>query len=69
MRELITQSVFFFSKKFCKHQIQYSTDEKEALALLWALQHFEVYVGSSPAPVQVFTDHNPLVFLSRSSRK
>lgn len=53
----------YLSKKFNKHQLNYSTIEKEALAFLLALQHFEVYRGSSSQPVQVFTDHNPLVFL------
>ncbi len=33
--------------------------------MLLSLQHFEVYVGSSSIPVLIFTDHNPLVFLSR----
>lgn len=37
--------------------------EKEALGLIWALQHFEVYVGSGLTPLTVFTDHNPLTFL------
>ncbi len=41
------------------------TVEKEALALLLALRHFEVYLGANPFPVKVYTDHNPLVFLSR----
>lgn len=57
--------VCYFSRKFNKHQVQYSTIEKETLTLLWSLQYFEVYVGSSPLPVMVFTDHNPLVFLKR----
>lgn len=57
--------VSYFSHKFNKYQLNYSTIEKDTLALLLALQHFEVYVGSSPLPVVVFTDHNPLVFLSR----
>lgn len=61
----VDHPVCFFSRKFDKHQVHYSTIEKETLALLWALQHFEVYVGSSSDPVKVFTDHNPLVFLSR----
>lgn len=30
-----------------------------------ALQHFKVYVGGSCTPVLVYTDHNPLTFLSR----
>ena len=61
----IDHPVCFFSRKFDKHQLNYSTIEKEALALLLALQYFEVYVGSSSVPVTVYTDHNPLVFLSR----
>lgn len=61
----VDHPVCYFSKKFNKHQLNYSTIEKEALALLLSLQQFEVYLGSSSQPVQVFTDHNPLVFLSR----
>jgi hypothetical protein len=38
---------------------------QEALALLFALQFFEVYLGSSSRPIVVYTDHNPLVFLHR----
>lgn len=33
--------------------------EKEALALIWALQHFSIYIGSSVSLV-VYTDHNPV---------
>uniref|UniRef100_A0A3B1J3T9 Gypsy retrotransposon integrase-like protein 1 n=1 Tax=Astyanax mexicanus TaxID=7994 RepID=A0A3B1J3T9_ASTMX len=55
----------YYSHKFNRHQCNYSTIEKEALALILAVQHFEVYVGGSSFPVVVFTDHNPLVFLSR----
>ena len=55
--------VAYYSKKLDKHQRQYSTIEKEALALLLALKHFEVYVGSGLHTLQVFTDHNPLTFV------
>lgn len=55
--------VSFFSRKFNKFQLNYSVIEKEALGLIWALQHFEVYLGSGLTPLTVFTDHNPLVFL------
>jgi len=61
----VDHPVCFFSRKFNKHQANYSTIEKETLALLLALQFFEVYLGSSSLPTIVFTDHNPLVFLSR----
>lgn len=42
-----------------------STIEKEALALILALKHFEVSVGSVSAPVVIYTDHNPLVFINQ----
>lgn len=43
-------------------QLNYSVIEKETLALIWALHHFDVYVGSSSA-LTVYTDHNSLTFL------
>ena len=46
-------------------QTCYSTIEQEALALLFALQFFNVYLGSSSRPIVVYTDHNPLVFIHR----
>ncbi len=61
----INHPICYYSKKFNRSQRNYSTIEKEALALLLALQHFEVYVGSSILPVVVYTDHNPLTFISR----
>lgn len=61
----VCHPVCYFSVKFKKHQWNYSTIEKETLAMLLALQHFEVYVGSSSPPVTVYTDHNPLVFLAQ----
>ncbi len=61
----INHPICYYSKKFNRSQRNYSTIEKEALALLLTLQHFEVYVGSSILPVVVYTDHNPLTFISR----
>lgn len=63
-RRCISHLVSYFSAKFKTHQLNYSTMEKETLAMLFTLQHFEVYVGST-SPVIVYTDHNPLVFLKR----
>ena len=62
----IERPISFFSRKFNPHQLNYSTIEKEALALIWALKHFEVYVGST-RPLVVYTDHNPLTFLNSMS--
>lgn len=58
----VDHPVCFFSRKFNVHQRNYSVIEKEALAMIWALQHFDVYVGGG-AEVLVYSDHNPLTFL------
>lgn len=36
----IEHPICFFLRKFNNYQQNYSTTEKEALALIWALQHF-----------------------------
>ena len=61
----IDHPVSFYSKKFVKHQQNYSVVEKEALSLLSALRHYNVYLGSSPHVTIVYSDHNPLVFVQR----
>jgi len=61
--------VCYFSSKFNKHQVNYSTTEKETLALQLSLQHFYVYLNATVAPVDVYTDHNPLVFIERMKNK
>ena len=65
----IDHPVCYFSKKFDQHQKNYSTIEKECLALILALQHFNVYVSSTEVPLLVYSDHNPLVFLHKLKDK
>ncbi|CAB3998780.1 Transposon Ty3-I Gag-Pol poly [Paramuricea clavata] len=65
----VDHPVCYFSRKFNKHQRNYSTIEKECLALVLALQHFEVYVSSTSVPLEVFSDHNPLMFLHKMKNK
>lgn len=65
----VEHPIAYFSKKFNQHQRNYSTIEKELLALILALQHFEVYICTVQKPLIVFTDHNPLVFLSKMKNK
>ena len=60
----IDHPVAFFSKKFNKHQKNYSTIEKECLALILSIQHFECYLNSADH-ISVFSDHNPLTFLHK----
>ena len=65
----VDHPVCYYSKKFNKHQRNYSTVEKECLSLILALQHFEVYLASSVAPIVIFTDHNPLTFSHKMKNK
>lgn len=65
----VSHPIAYFSKKFDKYQRNYSTIEKECLAILLSLQHFDVYVSSCVFPIVIFTDHNPLVFLQRMQNK
>ena len=65
----IDHPVCYFSKRFNKHQKNYSTIEKECIALILAIQQFEVYLTSSTSPVVVFSDHNPLSFPHKLKNK
>jgi len=64
-RQGIDHPVCYFSRKFDTHQRNYSTCEKETLALLFSLEHFDIYLRPTIAPIQVYTDHNPLVFINK----
>lgn len=55
----IDHPVSFFSRKFNTYQSNYSFLETDALALIWALKHFAVYVGGGGKPLVVYTDHSP----------
>ena len=67
--EGVNHPVAYMSRKFNRHQQRYSTIEKETLALVMALHHFDIYLNTTKYPVLVFTDHNPLVFLTRMRNK
>ena len=68
-KEGVDHPICYFSKKFSKCHRNYSTVEKECLALILSLQHFEVYVSFSQQSLIVFSDHNPLVFLHKMKNK
>ena len=61
--------IAYFSRKLNESQTKYSTIEKETLALILSLQHFEIYVTSSSSPLKVYTDHNPLKFIKNFHNK
>ena len=53
----IDHPICYYSKKFSKSQRNYCTSEKELLALVLALQCFEIYVTATVSPIVVYTDH------------
>ena len=42
----IEHPICYFSKKFSVHHNNYSTLEKECLALILAIQYFDIYISS-----------------------
>ena len=65
----IDHPISYLSKKFDKHQWNYSTIEKEDLAPILTLEHFDVYLGTKIHPVLVFTDYKPLTFIHRMEQE
>ena len=57
--------VSYFSSRLKKHQRSLSTVEKELLAIVQALQKFEVYFSTNNHVI-IYSDHNPLTFLNRA---
>ena len=51
--ETIENNLSYFSRKCNQHERVYSTIEEEALSIVLALDHFEVYVGS--ASITIYT--------------
>ena len=55
--------VAYASKKLSKRESAYSTMERECLALVWAVQKFQLYLYGKSFVLQ--TDHQPLIYLNR----
>ena len=53
--------VTYASRKLLPREINYSTIEKELLAILWSLQHWEHFIYGRH--VTVYSDHRPLQWL------
>jgi RNase H-like domain found in reverse transcriptase len=58
----VEHPICYMSRKLKPHEVNYSTIEKEALALVVAVRACSVYFGS--APVIVYSDHSPLQFIN-----
>ena len=64
-KDQVQRPISYFSKKFTPAQRNYSVIEQELLAIILALQHFEVYVPAYGSKVTVLSDHSPLQFLDK----
>jgi transposase InsO family protein len=61
LEEDTPKPVSFYSRKLLPREKNYSTIEKELLAIMASLDTFRVYVGFGP--VTIHSDHKPLVWL------
>lgn len=66
MHETKDHPIAFASHTLNKHEINYSTTEKEALAIIWAVEKFRPYLYGNK--FTLVTDHKPLIFIKNSNK-
>jgi len=60
----IKHPIAFASKKLLPHELNYSTIEKECLAIVWAVQKFQNFLFGNAFALE--TDHQPLQYLGKA---
>ncbi|KAK3108827.1 hypothetical protein FSP39_016677 [Pinctada imbricata] len=53
------QTVAYASRSLSDVESRYSQTEREALAIVWACEHFDIFIRGAPN-VDIITDHKPL---------
>lgn len=56
--------VAYWSAKLKPAEIRYSATERELMAIVKATQHWRAYLHGSPHPIQLRSDHKPLIYLN-----
>ena len=56
-----THTISYASRALTSVEQRYSQTEREALAVVWACEHFHIHIYGKP--VTVYTDHKPLISL------
>ena len=62
-RETIPRPVAFASRKHLPREKNYSTIERECLAIVWGVAKYKYYLYGKPFILE--TDHQPLQYLKR----
>lgn len=62
----VLHPVAYASRKLLPREVRYSTVEREALALVWAIQKFHVYLLGKCFVLQ--TDHQPLAYINSAKQ-
>lgn len=62
----IEKPIAFGSRTLNKTEVNYSTTEKEALAIIWAVEKYKPYLYGRK--FKLITDHKPLTFIKTSTK-
>ena len=59
--------IAYWSKKLSGAASRYSATERELMAIVEATQHWRSYLHGSPYPIQLLSDHKPLIYLNHKA--
>lgn len=66
IQEKVERPIAFASRTLTKCETNYSTIEKEALAIMWGVNKFKAYVHGNK--FTLFTDHKPLQYIKNCNK-